>query len=82
MILVLKVHYYHTSNNMKELSYEQAFKRLEEVVNLLENSQIPLEESIQLFQEGIELSKFCEEKLKTLEEQVVKIMETTEQKDK
>ncbi len=43
-----------------ELSFEEAFKRLEEVVGLLEKGNLSLEESLALFQEGMELLKRCE----------------------
>lgn len=59
---------------MENLTFEEAMKRLEEIVGLLEDNQIPLEKSIDLFQEGIELSKFCHQKIGSLEEKVAKIM--------
>ena len=44
---------------MKELTYEQAYKRLEEIVEKLENGSVPLEESMKLFEEGTKLANFC-----------------------
>ena len=49
---------------MEELSFEQAMKRLEEIVHLLENNEAPLEETISLFEEGLKLSKRCDMDLK------------------
>ena len=49
---------------MKNMTYEKAISRLEEIVSKLEGNEIPLEDSIALFQEGIELSKYCDDKLK------------------
>ena len=40
---------------MEKMTYEQAILRLEEIVNSLENNEIPLEDSIALFQEGVTL---------------------------
>ena len=52
-------------NKKKENNFESALKRLEEISDLLENEDTPLEDSIKLFEEGIELKEFCEDKLKS-----------------
>ncbi len=52
------------------LSYEEALGRLEEIVAKLENAEIPLEESLAAFQEGIALSRLCREKLAEIEYKV------------
>jgi exodeoxyribonuclease VII small subunit len=62
-------------NNMNEnLSFEQALKRLEEIVETLEAGNISLEESIKIYQEGIALSKLCSGKLEEAEGKVMAIM--------
>ena len=66
---------------MKELTYEQAISRLEEIVNQLENNDVSLEKSISLFQEGIELSKLCDSKLKNIQKKVAQIYEEAQLKD-
>lgn len=66
---------------MEKKTYEQAISRLEEIVNLLENNKIPLEESISLFQEGIELSKYCDDKLKNIQQKVAQIYEDGQLKE-
>ncbi|MEE0967137.1 MAG: exodeoxyribonuclease VII small subunit [Bacilli bacterium] len=66
---------------MKEKSYEEAIKRLEEIVGLLEKNEVPLEESIALFQEGIELSQYCNHKLENIQYKVAKIYENGQLKD-
>ena len=45
--------------------FETALKRLEEIVKKLENGELTLDSALQLFEEGIKLSRFCH---KTLEE--------------
>ena len=57
------------------MTYEQAILRLEDIIHQLENNDIPLEDSIALFQEGIELSKYCDQKLKNIQEKVAQIYE-------
>ncbi|MDR0532078.1 MAG: exodeoxyribonuclease VII small subunit [Oscillospiraceae bacterium] len=41
---------------MKELDYQGAFRRLEEIAGLLEEGSLPLEESLRLFEEGTKLA--------------------------
>ncbi|MCD7810007.1 MAG: exodeoxyribonuclease VII small subunit [Erysipelotrichaceae bacterium] len=60
---------------MDDMTYEKAIKRLEEIVSLLENNEIPLEDSINLFQEGVKLSQYCDQKLKNIQSQVAQIYE-------
>lgn len=59
---------------MKKMTFEEAIKRLEEIVNLLEDEKISLDESVELFQEGVQLSQFCSKKLGNVEEKVSKIL--------
>jgi exodeoxyribonuclease VII small subunit len=47
------------------VKFEQAMARLEAIVGELENGDLPLDESLKIFEEGIRLSKNC---LKVLEE--------------
>ena len=48
-------------NKKKENNFESALKRLEEISDLLENEDTPLEDSIKLFEEGVDLKEFCDE---------------------
>lgn len=57
-------------------SFEEALTRLEEIVTELEDESISLEKSIELYEEGIELSKYCTE---TLEEAELRIKKVAEQ---
>ncbi len=61
-------------NKKKENNFESALNRLEEISDLLENEDTPLEDSIKLFEEGIELKEFCEEKLKSAKLKIDKIV--------
>ena len=55
------------------MSFEQAMKALETVVGQLERGDVPLEESIGLYERGAALKAHCEAKLKAAEEKVAKI---------
>lgn len=52
---------------MKKNTFEKDISRLEEISILLEKEDVPLEEALQLYEEGIELSKSCLETLKNAE---------------
>ena len=47
----------------KKIKFEQALKRLEEILSLLEEGDKPLEESLKLFEEGMKLSRLCSKRL-------------------
>jgi exodeoxyribonuclease VII small subunit len=48
-------------------TFEDALRRLEEIVQRLEQGDVPLEAAMQLYEEGIGLSRICAGKLKTAE---------------
>lgn len=52
------------------LSFEQAYKRLEEILDLLNNSQISLEDSLKVYEEADKLIQLCSEKLNHAEQKV------------
>lgn len=49
--------------DIKEMSFEEALKELENTINKLEEGAIPLEKAISFYERGIFLKKHCEEKL-------------------
>ncbi len=59
-------------------TFEQSLKKLEAIVAKLESGDIPLEESLKLFEEGIALSEACK---KELEEAEGKVEMLTKQRD-
>ncbi len=62
-----------TKEQIQNLSFEAAMTRLEETVRLLESGNVPLDESLALFEEGIALVKLCNGKLDAAEQKVVKL---------
>lgn len=56
------------------LSFEEAMNKLEQIVDRLEEGDVPLEEAIAFYKEGMELSKLCHDKLKSVEEQLTQII--------
>ena len=58
----------------KELTFEQAITKLEEIVNKLEEEDVPLEKAMNYYQEGMKLSKICDDILKNAQEKMVNIL--------
>ena len=56
-----------------ELSFEAALARLEEIVRLLERGEAPLDQSIELYQEGDRLRRHCEARLKAAQARIEQI---------
>jgi exodeoxyribonuclease VII small subunit len=54
--------------------FEKAFQQLEKIVQRLEGEELPLDESLRLFEEGIGLSRFCHQKLEEVEKRIELIL--------
>jgi exodeoxyribonuclease VII small subunit len=54
--------------------FEKAFKELEEIVKRLEGEELPLDESLNLFEQGIRLSRFCHQRLEEVEKKIETIL--------
>ena len=66
---------------LKEQKFEEGLKRLEQIVDQLENKEAPLEQSLALFEEGIGLARACQQKLEQAKKKVeILIKETGELK--
>ena len=59
----------------EEVTFEAAMKRLEGIVETLGGGNLSLEDSLKMFEEGMELCKFCNKKLDEAEYKVEKLME-------
>ena len=60
--------------NQKNKTFEESMVRLEQIVRAMERGDVPLEESLKLFQEGTELVRSCGKLLDDAQLQVNKIM--------
>ena len=54
----------------KEVKFETALGRLEEIVGKLEDGEMSLEESLKMFEEGVKLSRVCDQKLQAAERRI------------
>lgn len=57
----------------KELTYESAISRLEEIVSVLEKNEVSLDDALSLFEEGTKLTAFCSDKLKNAKSKIIEI---------
>lgn len=55
----------------EELTLEESFAKLDEMLERLEDRELPLEESFRLYQQGMELLKHCGEKIDTVEKKIL-----------
>ena len=60
---------------MQDLSFEESLEKLEEIVNKLENGDVPLDDAIDEFNKAMQLVKVCNEKLNSAEEAIAKIVQ-------
>ena len=58
----------------EDATFERSLERLEEIVRALERGEAPLEGTIELFEEGIALSRRCHDLLAVAEERVQKLV--------
>lgn len=63
----------------KKLKFEEAMKRLQEIVEKLESGEETLESSMKLFEEGAKLSAQCYELLDKAEQQVTELTKTSQE---
>ena len=58
----------------KKEKFEEALQKLEAIVAKMEEGELPLEEALKAFEEGVRLAKFCTGKLDEAERKVEKLM--------
>ncbi|MBC1434199.1 exodeoxyribonuclease VII small subunit [Paenilisteria rocourtiae] len=65
----------------KKISYEDAMKELESIVQMLEEGNVSLEDSLDMYQRGIELTKLCQEKLAAAEDKLAKVVTEADEEE-
>ena len=63
-----------TKTEEKELTFEESLEKLENIIKKLESGEVPLDDAINEFNEAMLLAKKCDEKLKSAEEAITKIV--------
>lgn len=59
----------------EEMKFEEAMQKLEQVVQQLESGDVPLEDAIQMYQEGMSLAAACQGKLQHAEKQLMAVID-------
>ena len=65
-------------NNKKKISFEDALKDLEEIVENLNNDELELEKAISAYEKGMELKKICEQRLEEAKLRIENIKDENE----
>jgi exodeoxyribonuclease VII small subunit len=63
---------------MAQKTFEQSMKQLEQIVQELEDGDLPLEKAIKKFEEGMKLTKLCSEKLDETEKKISVLLKNAE----
>ena len=64
-----------------DLTYEDAFNRLQKITELLENGDVTLDDSIKYYEQGILLKNFCEKKLKDAEMKIKNVLDKSKKSE-
>jgi exodeoxyribonuclease VII small subunit len=64
----------------KDLGFEESLKKLEEIASKMGEESLSLEESLKMFQEGMELSTLCNKKLDEAEKKISIVLKNSEGK--
>ena len=62
----------------EEMTFEQALKSLEEAVAQLEKGQMPLDESLDCFEAGVQSANLCRKKLQAVESRIETLMKNSD----
>jgi exodeoxyribonuclease VII small subunit len=65
----------------KKVAEKKAIEELEDIIKSLEQGDVPLDDTIELYERGAKLKDFCEKKLKDAEIKIKKINENTKTKE-
>ena len=61
--------------NLEEMTLEEAFEQLDELIDKMEESDLPLEESFALYKKGVSLVEVCNKKIEKVECDIRKVTE-------
>ena len=60
----------------KEMNFEELMKKLEEITNKLEKESLSLDDSVELFEQGMKISKECNSKLENKKKRITILLDT------
>lgn len=62
-----------------EENFEELITKLEDITSKLENDKLSLDESVKLFEEGMKISKVCNEKLEDAEKRITVLLKANDE---
>ncbi len=62
-------------SDIEKMSFEEAFDELSKIIDFIEGSEVSLDDSIKVYEMGIQLKKHCEKKLKDAEVKIKKVID-------
>ncbi len=65
----------------EKMTFESALEMLEKIVKSLESGDLPLEQAMEKYQEGMKLAKYCHQQIKEAENVIVKLMKGDSMED-
>ena len=65
----------HDKTKEKSLDFEKSLEKLEKIIEALEDGELPLNESIKTFEEGVKLTKHCQDLLSKAELKIQKLLD-------
>lgn len=69
------------NENRDDMKFEEALSALEEIVSKIESGDLSLDESLELFEKGIALTRLCSSKLENARHRVRKMVEDDQMED-
>lgn len=63
-----------TKKKTQVMPFEEAMAQLDEIVKKMESNNLPLDDALKLFEEGIRLSRFCQEYLDSAQKRVEQVI--------
>lgn len=63
------------SQNNEKMTFEQAMGRMEDIISRLSDGNLGIDESVSLYEEGVKLAAFCDEKIKEAQRKITLLQE-------
>ena len=63
------------SQNDEKMTFEQAIERMEQINSRLADGNLGIDESVALYEEGVKLAAFCDEKIKEAQRKITLLQE-------
>lgn len=59
--------------NIEDMTLEEAFEKLDEIIEAMEESELPLEKTFEFYKQGLDMVKYCNDKIEKVECDIKKL---------